>query len=480
MIVPKEEFLVEETKKTNFVHYVVVAAFCLLFRFVPGFAGITSYGMGILGCFIGAVYGWMTIGMFWPSIMALAGMCWSIGYTNVLIASFGNMAVVGLMICMPVIAICNETGAFSWLIDKLLTSKVMQGKGWLTIWVIFFVAFMLGFTNPIIMCMVFCSFITTICKQVGIAKNEKAPVFLYLGVALSSMLGQILFPFMGTGLTLIMAYNAMFPTFPLDFVKYLMFIFPMSLIMITVFVLLCKFVFRVDVSKIANFKPEGEAKKLTREQGLSFLIFGTFVVTMVLASLPQLGVVYTFLNKFSLVGVSFFLICVIAILKDSNGKPIMDPETSMRTIPWGQVLMVAFIMVIATYMNTAETGIAAAMSMLLTPFTTLPPLVFVVIALAIAVVLTNVANNMIVIVLVMPFMFNFSQAIGMAPTGMIALLFMAAQLALATPAASPVAAVAMGNEMADASKMTVAALKILPLCFVFCLLFGWPLANLIF
>ncbi|MBO5139322.1 MAG: hypothetical protein J6J05_05690 [Peptococcaceae bacterium] len=469
-----------EANKINKVHYLVVAAFCLLFRFVPGFAGITDYGMGILGCFIGAIYGWMTIGMFWPSIMALAGMCWSIGYTNVLVASFGNMAVVGLMVCMPVIAICSETGAFNWLIDKLLTSKAMQGKGWLTVWVIFFSAFMLGFTNPIIMCMVFCSFITTICKQVGIQKNEKAPVFLYLGVAFASMLGQILFPFMGTGLTLIMAYNAMFPDFPLDFMKYLMFILPMSIIMITVFVLLCKFVFRVDVSKIAHFTPEGEAKKLTREQGLSFAVFGTFIITMVIASLPQLGTIAAFLGQFSLIGISFFLICVIALLKDSEGNPIMDPEASMRTIPWGQVLMVGFIMVIATYMNTPETGIAAAMSKLLTPFTTLPPLVFVVVALAVSVVLTNIANNMIVVVLVMPFMFNFAQAIGMAPTGMIALLFMSSQLALATPAASPVAAVAMGNEMADASKMTMAAIKILPICFVFCLLFGWPLANIIF
>ena len=211
----------------------------------------------------------------------------------------------------------------------------MQGKGWLTVWVIFFAAFMLGFTNPIIMCMVFCSFITTICKQVGIEKNEKAPVFLYLGVAFASMLGQILFPFMGTGLTLIMAYNAMFPDFPLDFIKYLMFILPMSLIMITVFVLLCKFVFRVDVSKIAQFKSEGTAKKLSREQGMSFLVFGTFIITMVFASLPQLGAIAAFLGRFSLIGISFLLICVIGLLRDSNGKLIMDPEASLRTVPWG-------------------------------------------------------------------------------------------------------------------------------------------------
>lgn len=468
-----------ETKKISLVHYIIVAAFCFLFRFVPGFAGITPYGMGILGCFIGAIYGWMTIGMFWPSVVALVGMGLSIGINNVLVASFGNVAVLGLMLCVPIIAVCQETGAFNWLIDKLLTSKATQGKAWLTVWVILLAAFGLGFTNPIIMCLVFCGFITTICKQVGIAKNEKAPVFLYLGVAYACMLGQILFPFMGTGLTLVMAYNAMFPGFPLDFMSYLAFILPMSLIMITLYVLLCKVVFRVDVSKIANFTPEGTVPPITREQKIAFIIFLSFIVSMAMTSLP-LGAVSAFLNKFGLIGICFLLMAIMCLVKKSDGTPLMDVEGSLRQNSWGQILMVAFIMVIAAYMNTPETGIAAAMAALLTPFTTLPPLVFIVVALAFAVILTNVANNMIVIVLVMPFMFNFSQVIGMAPTGMIALLFMMAQLALATPAASPVAAVAMGNEMADPKEMTKAALKILPICFVLAITIGWPLTGIIF
>lgn len=143
--------------------------------------------------------------------------------------------------------------------------------------------------------------------------------------------------------------------------------------------------------------------------------------------------------------------------------------------------MIGFIMVIATYMNTAETGDAGCYGKIINSVYFLAcPLVFVIVALFIAVVLTNIANNMIVIVLVMPFMFNFSQVIGRAPTGMIALLFITAQLALATPAASPVAAVAMGNEMADPSKMTKAALMILPILFVLCVAIGWVFAKIIF
>ena len=66
------------------------------------------------------------------------------------------------------------------------------------------------------------------------------------------------------------------------------------------------------------------------------------------------------------------------------------------------------------------------------------PLVFVVFVCSFGALLTNFANNMIVTVLVMPFMFNFSQMIGMEPTGMICLLFLLAQFALLTCRLHPI------------------------------------------
>lgn len=121
---------------------------------------------------------------------------------QMLVAGFASLPFFGLVFCIPIINVCSDTGAFSWIIDKVLTSKMMQGKGLLTVWVLFMLSFLLGFTNPIIMCLVICSFVTTICKQVGIQKNEKFPIYVYLGIAFAGMLGQVLFPFVGTGLTL--------------------------------------------------------------------------------------------------------------------------------------------------------------------------------------------------------------------------------------------------------------------------------------
>jgi sodium-dependent dicarboxylate transporter 2/3/5 len=229
-----------EQKKIPLKHYAICAAFVFLFRFIPGFAGITTMGMGILGTFIGAIYGWMTIGMFWPSLVAIAGLAITLGMQPVLTYGFGSLVFFGLVFIGPLIEVCQQTGTFSWIIDKVLTSKTLQGKGFITVWILFMAAFALGFTNPIIMAMVYCSFVTQICKQVGINKNESFPVYVYIGVALSSMLGQVLLPFLGTGLTLVMAYNAMFPNYPLNFVSYLVAMMIISITLITVYTLLCK------------------------------------------------------------------------------------------------------------------------------------------------------------------------------------------------------------------------------------------------
>lgn len=467
-------------KKVHWIHYVIVLAFCFLFRFIPGFAGITPLGMGILGSFIGAIYGWIFIDMLWTSLMALLAIGLSIGMNQMYAASLGSITIVALIFCMPLIGVCNETGAFQWLIDKLLTNKFMQGKAWITIWLILLIAWFLGSQNPIIMGVIFCSFATSIFKQVGIGKNEKLPIFMYLGIAYAAMMGQILFPFISTGLTLIMAYNAMFPNFPIDFVRYLAFMIPAGIFMVTVYTLLMKFVFRVDASKVADYKQTGEAKKITKDQRNALIVFVIFIVLNILSSLP-LGPIKEFLGLFGLGGFIFILLAFMMVfMKKEDGTPFCDVEKGLKTVNWGQILMVGYIMVIATYMNQPSTGISVAMSAMLQPFTALPPLVFVVLALLFACVMTNVANNMIVVVLVMPVMFNFASVIGMAPTGMICLLFLLAQFALATPAASPVTAVCMTQELADASEMSKAALKVIPLLFVFSLLVGWPLAQILF
>jgi di/tricarboxylate transporter len=329
------------------------------------------------------------------------------------------------------------------------------------------------------MCVIFCAFANAIFKQVGLEKNDPLIVAMYLGIAYCLMMGQILFPFISTGLTLVMTYSAMFPNNPIDFVPYLIYMIIVGIAMVTVYTALMKFVFRIDASKIASFKTEGGAPKATREQKIGLILFVIFILLMLGHSLP-LGPVKHFLEKFGLIGIVLLMSCVVALMKKSDGTPLIDLERAFHMCNWGQVTMVGYIMVCSQYMMGADAGISAAMAKLIMPFMALPPIVFLAVALAIGVVLTNVANNMIVCILLMPFLVNFGSMIGMPPTGMVALLFFMSQFAIATPAASPVTAVAMTQEMADPGVMTKFALKIIPFLFIFGIAIGWPVANIVF
>lgn len=472
----------DATKKSPaLIHYVIVAVFCLFFRFVPGFAGITPLGMAILGCFIGAVYGWITIDMLWPSLMGLFGMgLTSIGMEKVAATCFGSLPVLGLILCMGVVGVAMKTGAFDWLVTLLLGNKAMQGKPWFTIWLVMLIAWPFGAFNPIIMMVVFGAFITSILKACGVKHNDKLAVFWYLGCAFSLMLGQILLPFMGTGLTFYYSFMTMFPNLSMQFVPYIVFMILMGVAMISVYVfLIMKIVFRVDAAPVAKYCNECETPKCNRDQKIALILFVAFLAIVIASSL-NFGPVSDFLKKFGLLGSCLSVALFVPIIKSENGGPLASLEEMYTMCNWGQVFMMGLIMVFSTYLGGQDTGITSAMAMLFMPFMGMSPWVFIVIALVISVVLTNVANNMLIGVMVMPFLVNFATQAGISPTMIIVLLWIMVQFALATPAASPVTAVAMTQEMADAQTMTKAALKILPIMIVIGLVVGVAISQLVF
>ena len=469
-----------EQKKVNIIHYLVVALFCLCFRFVPPVLGLTEVGMGIMGTFIGAVYGWILIDMLWPSILALVGIGLSIGMTNMMTASFGSLTIVAMIVCMMAIGVAMKNGAFTWLAMKLLTNKAMAGKGWLILGVILLLAWAVGSFNPIIMMMIFASFMISMFEQVGVKKDDKLVVIMFLAVSYQLMRGQILFPFMGTGLTYLMAYNNMFPDLPIPMDQYLTMMVSMGLIMLVVLLALMKFVFRVDVSPLSNYSPEGGVPAATKGQKTALILFVVFMLANVVMIFAP-GAIKHFLEQFGIVGIAMLMGAVVPLLKDENGKPLGNLEELLHLVNWGQIMMVGYIMVVSTQMMNPATGITTFMSVLIMPFMKLPPMVFIVFVMLFCLLLTNVANNMLAAILCMPFLVNFGSMLGMNPIGMVCLMFIITEFALATPAASPVTGVAFSyTNWVSSGQMSKYGILMVAILFVVFLIIGWPIANFIF
>jgi di/tricarboxylate transporter len=135
---------------------------------------------------------------------------------------------------------------------------------------------------------------------------------------------------------------------------------------------------------------------------------------------------------------------------------------------------------LAVNFASAATGIGSAVALLFMPFTKLPPMVFIIVVMIIALVASNFLNNMMVAVVCLPFMINFTSLIGMEPMAAVVMMFIITEFALCTPAASPITALSMGQELADTAEVMKASLPMVAILFVVFLVFSWPLANFIF
>ena len=105
------------------VHYAIVLFMCFVFPQLTPIGALTPQGMALVGGFLGAVWGWSMIDMLWPSFVGLFSMAWFLGANQVAAAAFGNVTVVMLMFMFIAMSCITQTGAVTWLIQKLLSLK---------------------------------------------------------------------------------------------------------------------------------------------------------------------------------------------------------------------------------------------------------------------------------------------------------------------------------------------------------------------
>lgn len=471
-----------EEKKVAIIHYGIVALFCFAFRYIPPIGQITPTGMGILGCFIGAVYGWSMINMVWPSIMAMIGTGLCIGMANMAYATFGNSIIVCMLFVFPALGIMTSTGAMDFLVNKILTNRSTLGKPWLTVFVLLISCAVLCTLNSIIICVIFCTFFKTICRQVGIEPYTKLPVFLFLGIAYTGMLGQVMIPFMGQGMALIGAYAGTAGAYP-NFARYLLYAIPIMIVMTALYVLFMRFIFKVDVSPFNNMTEDmlGETVKCTKDQKKAIIAFCIWILTILGSSLSFFGPLYKFLNTFGLVGISGMLVLILELIKKEDGTPLLSFKEEARNMSWDALLLTALVLLMSTQMSMPDSGIPMAISGLLMPFTKMPPMVFIVLALIFAALITNVANNLVIACVIMPFMYNYANMIGMNPEGVVVLLFIMSQFALATPGASALTGICFAQtDYVRAADMTKYACKMLPFLIGSGLILGLAYAMILY
>lgn len=285
-------------------------------------------------------------------------------------------------------------------------------------------------------------------------------------------------------MTLVAAYSAMTGGQLPNFALYMAFVIPLGLLMLVTYTLICRFVFRIDVSLLKNITDEtfGPKGKMTKDQKIA-LFFLCFTIVMLLSTsvLPKSWGLTIFLTKITMFGQAAIVVLVYMLVRKDDGKPFFEyGRCAAKGVQWEAIWMTSFILPISNYMTAEGTGIKEMLSMFLAPLTQYSPLFFLVGVMVFAGLITNVANNVVLAVVILPVAVTFAGQMGMSSLGIACMLFIVTQLAMFTPGASVPAGLAFSNSewVKAPMMMKYGAISVCILIPVF-LLFAIPYMNIL-
>lgn len=447
-----------KTKNKDLTYYINSAIVVLLMFLVPyiePFGMITEAGMRVLGVFLGMLWGWLTVGFVWPSLLGLIMIGFS-GLTTVangLSSGFGNInlviySILGFMFA-TYLDKCELTDAIAAF---FMTKKFIHGKPYVLVGVVFALAYVLsalvGLFAGIFITWAILYKVIDLCEY----EHKTAKVtYLIAMVPFSAVLGMICLPFragpiMYVGLVAEALGGGFGQVF--SFGGWMGFMLISAVAMMIAYLAVGKFVFRYDFSLMANTEHFAYLKidKLTFEQ--KFGMVDLILVIFILLS-PDFLPAGSFLSTtFKALGVAgaFLIGLTLPILFRKNGKSLCSIKDCMDGVSWDVIWMLIATGPVTAAMQSADSGIIATMVSTLTAFFgNMGPITFILLTGLVLGLATQVTHNVIIaIVLFGPFA-TVCANLGGNPVIWFMFNYILNMAAFMTPAASANSALVFAN-----------------------------------
>lgn len=481
-----------QPKDKRFSYYACSAVGLLLifgFGFLPPIEPITPLGMRIAGIFMGVIFLWSFVGLLWPSLMGIVALGLS-GYASmrdVLATSFGDPIPVLVIFAMILFGAIQDSGVTRYISRWLLTRKIINGRPVIFSFVFIYTTYILTGLSasqlPLLLLM--WSILYGILKELGYKKGDKYTAIMVIGTILGTICGQAAKPFTGSPLVMIGAYEKVAQAH-LEYLPYMLFGIIMSTLCILGYVLLIKFVFRPDMSKIKNISIEhfqrDKLPPMSVVQKIFFVcLFGFLALVLLPSVLPKHLAITKFLTSLGPWGVAIVMVAFLGLFK-WEGQPIVSFKTmAAKHIAWDIYFLVMAAIVLAGALTSQGTGITEFLAGILTPLLGgHSSFAFAAIVIAFGVGITQFANNAVMAVILMPIIQIFSLESGASFAVVVTVMVFALHSAFLTPAGSPFAAILYGNkEWVDQNEIIKYGSAIVILNTLLYIVIGLPLAEMI-
>lgn len=481
------------TKEDRKSYIYAVIGIVLMFSgwFIPPIAPITEVGMQLVGIFLGLVWLWSTSGMLWPSLLGIAALILSDygNMTSVLAASIGNYNVIVAILMMGVFGIIEQYGVNDYIVRWILTRKVINGRPWIFTFIYLFAAFLLAtLCNGFATLFLFWSLTYKLAEDLGYKKGDSYISLVLFGIAVFVSLSSPILPFKAWILQIAGIWQSMSGATPFTYMQHLAVVLPVVMVMMVCYILMMRFVFKADISKLADINADYfDATPLPPMNGLQkFLLISipAFITALFLPSvLPETWAITVALNKLGIPGIAFIMFVIFCIVH-YDGKPIVNMKyLAGEKIAWDLPVLLACVMAVSSALTADVTGVKPFLSNVLNPiFGGMSPFVLYVVIMVVCVVLTNIANNGVIALLLLSI--TFITISGMEPIGnigvFVTMLAFMSQVAFLIPGSSLWGALLHGNDWLEAGFIYKLAVSVAIMATIVFIIVGWSMSLLVY
>lgn len=445
----------EKEKNTK---YYMNSAICLVimfgFGYLPPIDPITVLGMQILGIFLGMVYGWIFVGIAWPSLAGLIALMQT-GYMtagNVIKSSFGEANVVLMFFIFIFCGTFAHYGLSRIIAVWSITRKAVLGRPWVFTFVFLMVmAFLGGVTSATPTIVIGWSLAYVISEQCGFKKGDSYPLILIFGTAFAAQLGDCIIPFKSIPLLVMGVYESLAgQSIPLG--SYMLIVILATALCTIVYLWVAKLVFKPNMSSLKEL----DAKALAGSDGIRMnkvqkVVLFFLIMLMLMMLLPgffpkSTFFVIVFLKKIGSVGICILLVMLMCLIQ-IDGVPVIEFKKMVGNVEWNSILLLAAAIPVANAMSDEASGFPAALEAMISPLAmNTSPFVFVLLIGLLATLITNVMTNGPVGMILMAAVFAATQSVGMNPTAAVVTVVMCVHISVLFPSGSSTAALINGNE----------------------------------
>lgn len=496
--------IAKKSKKIDAAYIIkslIGVAIMILFRFIPAPAPITPVGMSIIGQFIGMIFLWVFVDMMWPTFlgMVMFGLDAMVIYPNSWqqggvheagMQSFGNWIALFVLATLLVVYALEKSGTLKRICMAFITSKYARKSPWSFTFMLIASGLVIALFLDVSPAQLFMLGIAhEMFKILGFQKGDRWPKYVVIMITFSAVLGFTMTPICHTLPILWMSIYSGIVGQPYSIVSYMAAGIPVGLIIWIIMMLWMKLVIKVDkdvpqLEKIdwAQIEAMKPGKMELREKLtilISVLLLACWIVPSVISLFaPQSGL-YLAMAKLGDSSFLFLAVALMAIIK-VDGEPLLDLHEAFSKINWLPVVLLAGIMMVASAMGEAPTGIPAWISANIVPLVAgMSPFAMVALISVLCVILTNVANNVPVGIIFVSAGVPMCLELGINPFPLALAVCVGANLAYTIPPAYVPVGVAYADPYCNGGTVFRNGCFMCLVSAIVCALLCYPIANLV-